>query len=749
MVRIDFTAVVALFALTLLGCQPRPVATAPLPPAADLPLISRAALFGAPARTDTKISPDGRQIAFLAPHLGQLNVFVMAAGAGVETARPLTVERERGVRRFQWAANSRHILYLNDANGDENWRVFAVDSEATTPTAQMLTPATGVQATLIGTSPTQPDVVLVSLNDRDRAFADVWRIDLTTGTRARVLRNTARLSEFVADYDNRVRLAQRVTPAGDAELVSLGPDGRVLRVLAEIPFADRRSTRVLGFEADHVHALMVDSTDRDRAALVRLNTETGVKESLGESPVADVVDAWRDPRTGVAEAYGAEYLKLEWRPLTEDARADLAALDAAFEGEPRVISRSLDDTRWIVVEDGPTAPMRTYTYERQSDRPGPVRLLFDTRPALNGAPLQPMSTQEIRSRDGLTLVAYLTLPAGVAPNGANRPQNPTPLVLVVHGGPWSRDSYGFNPTHQWLANRGYTALSVNFRGSTGFGKAFVAAGNGEWGGRMQDDLLDAVDWAVRERIADPAKVAIIGASYGGYATLAGLAFHPERYACGASLVGPSNLETLMASLPASWANDREDIFRRVGDPRTPAGRELLRAHSPLNRATDIRRPLLIGQGATDPRVPQAESDQIVSAMRRASLPVTYLVFPEEGHGFGRPQNRLAYQAVLEGFLAGCLGGRREPAGGDFEGSRFIAREGADTIADLPEAARPPRLVQGPRPSPPAPSVDPSAATGTEPVLPLPAPKPANAPAAQPASLPARQAPPAPQAAPSP
>jgi dipeptidyl aminopeptidase/acylaminoacyl peptidase len=273
------------------------------------------------------------------------------------------------------------------------------------------------------------------------------------------------------------------------------------------------------------------------------------------------------------------------------------------------------------------------------------------------------------------------------------------MVLFVHGGPWARDSFGSNRVHQWLANRGYAVLSVNYRGSTGFGKNFINAGDHEWAGKMHSDLLDAVDWAVRGQIAVPDKVAIYGGSYGGYAALVGLTFTPDQFACAVDIVGPSNLATLIASIPPYWKAFLEDMTRRIGDPRTPEGQKLLEERSPLKFVDRISRPLLIAQGANDPRVSRAESDQIVAEMTKKHLPVTYVLYPDEGHGFARPQNRLAFYAVAEGFLAKCLGGRYEPVGADFDGSSLQVLEGASVVPGLPEALAKQQEAPGARANP--------------------------------------------------
>jgi dipeptidyl aminopeptidase/acylaminoacyl peptidase len=366
---------------------------------------------------------------------------------------------------------------------------------------------------------------------------------------------------------------------------------------------------------------------------------------------------------------------LDWIPLDERVAADLKFLHGELPGEIGVADRTLDDDRWIVTSSAAEAPGTYHLYER-----GPRKLtaLFEARPELKSYRLAPMRGEVIKSRDGLELVSYLTLPAGTP----RKPAVPLPMVLVVHGGPWSRNEYGFDPQHQWLADRGYAVLSVNFRGSTGFGKAFLNAGDLQWGRKMHDDLLDGVAWAVAQGIADRSRIAIMGGSYGGYATLAGLAFTPDVFCCGVDIVGPSNLETLMATIPPYWAAFFENLARRVGDPRTEEGRKLLKERSPLNSAGAIAKPLLIGQGANDPRVKQAEADQIIAAMRAKGLPVTYVLYPEEGHGFAEPANRISFYAIAEAFLAEHLGGRAEAFGGDFAGAKFEVGEGVGEVPGL-------------------------------------------------------------------
>lgn len=677
--------------LVAAGCD-RQKATAPVPRVAEAPLIPRTALFGNPERTQARISPKGDYISFLAPRDGYLNVHVIPTtgdlAQNLAQARAVTRDVTRGIRKHYWAKNGAYILYSQDEGGDENFHIHSV--EVATGVDLDLTPIKGVQANLISMSRAEPDMVTVAINDRDPKWHDVYKINVRTGQRFLVQRNTEKFSEFFADQQNIVRLALRNLPNGAVEVHSFGLQGG-WKELFEIPFEDSITTWPLQFSQDGKSFFMIDSMGRDKAALVKVDAFTGDKTVVGESQRADVADVWFDPVTDEPEAYASNYLKNEWVGLDDPARADITLLNEALEGEPSVVGRSDDDTKWIVVEDGPTKPFKVFLYDRPRKE---LKPLFDQRPALSNAPLQPMIPVEIASSDGQTLVSYLTLPPGSDTDGDGAPESPVPLVLNVHGGPWYRDRYGFNAEHQWFANRNYAVLSVNFRGSTGFGKAFVNLGNREWGGAMQRDLTDAVAWAVQRGITTSDRVAIYGGSYGGYATLVGLAFTPEAYRCGVDIVGPSNLRTLFESIPPYWESFRNEFYLRVGNPNEEEGRTLLQTRSPLTKAGDIRRPLLIGQGANDPRVKQAESEQIVAAMKARNLPVTYVLYPDEGHGFARPQNRTSFYAVSEGFLQQCLGGRAEPIGRDFEGASLQVKEGADRVPGLAEA-----IAAIPRPAP--------------------------------------------------
>ena len=437
---------------------------------------------------------------------------------------------------------------------------------------------------------------------------------------------------------------------------------------------DDVTTGPLHFDDTGRFLYLRDSRGRDTAALVALDTETGAMETLASDAKADAFQTISHPATHRPQAVAFEYQRLTWTVLDESVATDFERLADGDRGEFRTISRSLDDRTWIVAYDRADGPQAYYQYDRKS---GSLEYLFSNRPELEKTVLAPMHSAVVRSRDQLDIVAYYSLPVGSTRDGADRPTEPLPAVLWVHGGPWSRDSWGYDPVHQLMTNRGYATISVNYRGSMGFGKAFVNAANGEWAGRMHDDLIDVVEWAVEQGIADRDRIAIMGGSYGGYATLVGLTFTPDVFACGVDLVGPSNLNTLLDSVPPYWRPMLGMLRTRVGDNSTPEGRRFLAERSPLSRADRIVRPLLIGQGANDPRVKQAESDQIVAAMTERGIPVTYLLYPDEGHGFARPENNLSFMAVAEAFLARCLGGRHEPVGDDFEGSSIQVKAGAE------------------------------------------------------------------------
>jgi dipeptidyl aminopeptidase/acylaminoacyl peptidase len=628
----------------------------------DVPLIPRSVLFGNPLKAAGRLSPDGRWFSWLAPRDGVLNLW-LAPADGPDEGRAMTAETSRPIREYFWSADSRLLLYVQDKAGDENFLLYAVDVES--GAERLLTPFENTRVLILGTSTKHRDRVLVGLNNRDARWHDVHRLDLHSGALTEVFRGDG-FAGFLTDDELALRMALRPNAEGGMDFHRVTDGVAEADPFARTTLEDALTTQPAGFTADGTTLYWLDSRGRDTAALVAQDVATGAATVIAEDPRADISAVLAHPLTGVVEAYAVNHLRTEWTAFDARVDADLAYLRDTLGGDIQVTSRTLADDRWTVAVDPVTRSPRLWLFERATRT---LSLLYVTRAELDAAPLVPMQPVEIRARDGLSLVSYLTLPADRV-EGA-----PVPMVLLVHGGPWARDGYGYNPYHQWLANRGYAVLSVNFRGSTGFGKRFIAAGNLEWGARMHEDLLDAVDWAVAGGIADPARVAIMGGSYGGYATLAGLAFTPDMFACGVDIVGPSNLETLLATIPPYWTAAIEQFHQRMGNPTTTEGLALLRARSPLHAAGRIRRPLLIGQGTNDPRVKKAESDQIVDAMHRNGIPVTYVLFPDEGHGFARPENAIAFNAITEEFLARTIGGRAEPAADSVSKSnaQFLSR----------------------------------------------------------------------------
>ncbi len=647
-------------------------------PLADAPLIPRDALFGNPTKAGGQISPDGKWLSWLAPKDGVLNIW-LAPSDDMDAAKAITSAADRPIRSHFWSPDGTSVMYIQDKGGDENFLLYRVDVASGAETT--LTPFEDTRVQIVGASETIKDKLLVGLNNRNPQFHDVHMLDLATGELELVYENNA-FAGFMADDSLSLRMALRQNEAGGMDYFNI-VDGEV----EEAPFEttameDSLSTRPAGYTTDGSILYWLDSRDRNTAALYAQDTATGERTLIAEDDKADLGGTIRDNKTGEVLAYSVNYLKNEWTALDPAIKASLDWLGERLEGEFGISSRTDDDMTWIVWNDPLTTPTTTYIYDRAAQTLEPF---YTSRPELKDMPLQKMHPVEIASRDGLTLPSYLTLPPGSDPDGDGRPEQAVPMVLLVHGGPWARDGYGFASTVQWLANRGYGVLQVNFRGSTGFGKDFLNAGNMEWGLKMHDDLIDATQWAIDQGITAKDQVAIMGGSYGGYATLAGLAFTPETFACGVDIVGPSNLETLLSTIPPYWAPLVKQFHTRMGDPTTEEGLALLKAASPLYKAGEITKPLLILQGANDPRVKQAESDQIVGAMKEAGIPVTYVLYPDEGHGFAKPTNNLAYTAITENFLASCLGGRSEPIGDDVAQSTAQILEGAEHVRGL-EAA---------------------------------------------------------------
>ncbi len=637
------------------------------------PLIERAKLFGNPSRIQGRLSPDGQWISWLAPKDGVLNIWV-APAASPDQARALTAETGRPIRQHFWSPDSSMVLFINDKGGDENFLLYGVPVQG--GETRLFTPFQKTTVEIIGISQRHPERILVGLNNRDDKWHDVWSLDLASGKLTEVMRNDG-YSGYLVDEDLVLRGALRPNAAGGQDYFRIDKGVVAAQPFLSYGLDDSATTAPLGFSGDGKTLYWQDSRNRDTGALMAMDWASGAFTVLAEDPRSDLGNVLINPESRRIEAASFDYLKPEWKVLDPSVADDIAFLNDEL-GNWLMSSRTHADDRWIVTTDNSASAAAVYLYDRKGKN---LSKLFDTRPELAGATLATMRPVEITARDGRTLVSYLTLP----PAAGEKPAKPLPMVLLVHGGPWSRDTYGYDGYSQFLANRGYAVLQVNFRGSTGFGKGFTNAGNGEWGARMHDDLLDGVQWAVKNGYADKGKVAIMGGSYGGYATLAGLTFTPDTFACGVDIVGPSNLVTLLSTVPPYWESFRKQLIARMGDPDTEAGRTWLKERSPLTHADRIRKPLLIGQGANDPRVKQAESDQIVAAMQARNIPVTYVLFPDEGHGFARPENSIAFMAVAENFLKQCIGGRAEPIGDTVRKSSAEVPHGAEFAPGLKAA----------------------------------------------------------------
>jgi dipeptidyl aminopeptidase/acylaminoacyl peptidase len=644
----------------------------------DVPLIPRKQFFGNPEKARARLSPDGKRLAYVAPVEGVLNVWVSQDDDPAK-AKPVTQDKHRGIFNYFWAYTSKHILYTQDKNGDEDFHVYAVNLDS--GEIKDLTPLEKIRAEIEGVSEKFPDEILVGINKRDPRFHDVFRVNLVTGER-KLLQENPGLAGFLSDDDYRIRFAINFTP--DAGQVLLKPAaGGKWEPMIEIGPLDAMTTSPAGFDKTGQKLYFIDSRERNTAALTTIDLASGKQTLIAEDPRADIGGALTHPTEKNIQAVSFTYARTEWKIVDPAIKADLDYLKTVADGEIQITGRTLDDKRWTVAYVMDNGPVRFYIYDRQPQRK--ATFLFTSQPALEKLPLVKMHPQIIKSRDGLELVSYLSLPKWSDPDEDGRPNEPLPMVLSVHGGPWARDEWGYDPEHQLMANRGYAVLAVNYRGSTGLGKDFLNKAQREWAGKMHEDLIDAVNWAVDQKIAKKEKVAIMGGSYGGYATLVGLTFTPEVFACGVDIVGPSSLITLMENPPEYWFSFMPVMKLRVGDWTTEEGRKFLESRSPLFFVDKIKRPLLIGQGANDPRVKQAEADQIVKAMTEKKIPVTYVLFHDEGHGFARPENRFAFYAITEAFLAKNLGGRYEPIGEAFSGADFSVPAGKETLPGLAEA----------------------------------------------------------------
>lgn len=618
-------------------------------PLADRPpsLISRAELFGPPARVNPKLSPDGKQLAFLAPdNKGVLNVWI-APVEDLSKATQATKQKKRGVQNYLWQGEGQNILFLQDSDGDENWHLYQFDLQ--TLVTRDLTPFTGSRAQIVAYERDKPDQMLVGLNLRDKAHFDVFRLNLHTGALEHDTENRQNFLRFVADHSLRVCIAERYSKNGGQEILVRDDSASPWRPLISWEAEDGMGAAA-AFAPDNETLYILSGLGNETTRLLGVNIRTGQRIALADDPQYDLEGIITHPRTHELLAVAVDREKPDYFSMDPEFDQDLTFIQKTIGPHFDIVSRTHDNQRWIVCLCSDIKPVEYYLYDRYRQQ---TTKLFTSRPELEKHHLSPMKPISFKARDGMVIYGYLTLPSGLTAKNL-------PAILLVHGGPWLRDSWGLDLEAQWLANRGYAVLQVNYRGSLGYGKTYLNAGNKEWGAKMQEDLLDAKNWLVEQEYANPHKVGIYGASYGGYATLAGLAFTPEQFCCGIDVVGISNLVTYLQTVPPYWNPAKSLLDQRVGHLQNEE--QLLKERSPLFQAHRIQRPLLIAQGANDPRVKQAESDQIVQAMRENNLPVEYLVFPDEGHGFVRPENRRKFYAAAERFLAQHLGGREEPPG---------------------------------------------------------------------------------------
>jgi dipeptidyl aminopeptidase/acylaminoacyl peptidase len=616
------------------------------------PIIDREQIFGDPEIAGSQLSPDGQFLSFLKPFKGTRNIWVKRTDEPFDKAKPITADTKRPISQYFWSRDSKYVLYAQDQLGDENFNVFAVkpsDQPAAgsdVPAARNITDAKGVQTRIYAVPKSDPDLIYVGLNDRDKAWHDLYKVRISTGERTLLRKNTERLVDWRFDLTDKLRLATRVAENGDTEVLRVDDNG-FTKIYSCNVF---EACGPLRFHKDGTRVYFETNKGADLTRLTLFDVQTS-KEQVVESDPQNRVDLataiFSDVTDDiVATVYIDDKPRYVWKDKTYEA--DYNLLKQKFPGKEIGFQSSTRDERLsIVVARADVDPGTVYLFDRKTKQ---VTQQYVAREKLPREALSPMTAIHYKSSDGLDVPAYLTLPKGAQPKGL-------PLIVVPHGGPWGRDVWGYNPWAQFFSNRGYAVLQPNFRGSTGYGKKYLDAGNKQWGDKMQDDITWGVKHLVEQGTVDPKRVGIFGGSYGGYATLAGVAFTPDVYAAAASFVGPSNLITLLNAIPPYWEAGRKLFTERMGDPSTPEGKAQLERQSPLNSAAKIKTPLMVIQGANDPRVNKAESEQIVIALRDRGAPVEYLLAPDEGHGFARPINNMATFAAMEKFFSKHLSGR--------------------------------------------------------------------------------------------
>ena len=591
-----------------------------------------------------RISPDGKRLAYIAPDEEVLNVWVKTIGSNDD--KPITRDRGRGIRGYFWARNNEQIVYVQDKDGDENWHIYLISADG--GEAIDLTPETGIQARIVAVNRNFPDVILIGINNRQPQLHDVYRVNLKTGEKTLEVQNDIGVVHWIADRNLTVRIGQVPTPDGGFMLLHRSGNGGDWEKLMSWGTEDALSTGAVSFTRDNKTLYMVNSVNSNAAQMRTIDVETGAETVVAYDETYDVSDIIIHPITYQLQAVAFTKERTHWHLLDESIEDDFDALTNLHRGDFEVVDRDDADNTWVVAYVQDIGPVVYYTYDRIKKE---GKFLLSTRPKLDEWKLAEMKPVKYTARDGMVINGYLTLPLGVEPKNLA-------AILYIHGGPWVRDTWGYEPLAQWLANRGYAVLQVNYRGSTGYGKEFTNAGDKEWGGRMQDDITDGAEWLVGEGIADPQRLGIYGGSYGGFAVLSALTKTPTLFKCGVDIVGPSNLITFQNTIPPYWEPVRPLMYKRIGHPEDD--RELLEERSPLNHIDKIVSPLMIVQGANDPRVKRSESIQIRDALQNTGKKVEYMEFSDEGHGIVRPESQLKYYAASEKFLADNLGGRFEP-----------------------------------------------------------------------------------------
>ncbi len=595
-------------------------------------------------RTSFQLSPDGRHLAYLAPYENRMNVYVRPLGGDTDQPLRVTEETARDVAGYCWADNER-LLFMKDVGGDENYQLFGVRCDGSDLRAY--TPFPGVRTALLDDLEEQPDVVMIEMNRRNPEVFDPYRLNLRTGELTLLAENPGNYQGWMTDHQGRLRAATAIVDGVNTQLLYRDTEDEPFRVVLTTNF--KTTVNFLLFTPDDKQVYAVSNRDRDKLALVLMDPASATElEVLYEDERYDVSSImYSRKRKKLLSVYCTGHKEPVRHYFDEEERALRERIKRHFPHH-RVAVADTDkaEENYLLYAGGDRTRGAYYHYVPQTDT---LTLLAELAPWLHEEEMAEMHAVTYTTRDGLTIEAYLSLPYGLTPATVRH----LPVVIHPHGGPWARDTWGYSSVVQFLCNRGYAVMRMNFRGSTGYGRRFLEASYKQWGLRMQDDITDAVEWLKAQGIADPKRIAIYGASYGGYATLAGVAFTPKLYACGVDYVGVSNLFTFMQTIPPYWRPMIEMMYEQVGNPETD--REQLAATSPALHADRIEVPLFIAQGANDPRVNKAESDQMVAALRERGVEVEYMVKEDEGHGFSQEENRFDFYHAMEAFLAKHLG----------------------------------------------------------------------------------------------